>query len=49
MSTVNIAFIKEQALSALEEMFKQAEAVPEMTLEEINAEIAEVRMDRKVI
>ena len=34
-------------LRALDDMFKQAEAVPEMTLEEINAEIADVRAARK--
>ena len=28
-------------------MFKQAEAVPDMTLDEINAEIADVRAARK--
>ena len=37
-----------EALSALDDMFKQAEAVPEMTLDEINAEIADVRAARKV-
>ena len=36
-----------EALSALDDMFKQAEAVPEMTLEEINAEIADARSARK--
>ena len=36
-----------EALSALDDMFKQAEAVPEMTLDEINAEIADVRAARK--
>ena len=35
-----------EALSALDDMFKQAEAVPEMTLDEINAEIADVRAAR---
>ena len=34
-------------LRALDDMFKQAEAAPEMTLEEINAEIADVRSARK--
>ena len=34
-------------LRALADMFKQAEAAPEMTLEEINAEIADVRSARK--
>ena len=38
-----------EALSALNDMFKQAEAVPEMTLDEINAEIADVRAARKVV
>ena len=36
-----------EALSALDAMFKQAEAAPEMTLEEINAEIADARSARK--
>lgn len=36
-----------EALGALDDMFKQAEAVPEMTLDEINAEIADVRAARK--
>ena len=36
-----------EALSALDDMFKQAETVPEMTLEEINAEISDVRAARK--
>ena len=36
-----------EALSALDNMFKQSEAVPEMTLEEINAEIADARSARK--
>ena len=35
-----------EALSALDDMFKQAEAVPEMTLDEINAEIADVNLHR---
>ena len=34
-------------LRALDDMFKQAEAAPEMTLEEINAEIADARSARK--
>lgn len=38
---------RSEALSALDDMFKQAEAAPEMTLEEINAEIADVRSARK--
>ena len=37
-----------EALSALDDMFKQAEAVPEMTLDEINAEIADERAAKKV-
>jgi DNA-damage-inducible protein J len=36
-----------EALSALDDMFNQASDVPEMSLDEINAEIAEVRADRK--
>ena len=36
-----------EALNALDDMFKQAEAAPDMTLEEINAEIADVRAARK--
>ena len=36
-----------EALSALDDMFKQSEAAPEMTLVEINAEIADVRAARK--
>ena len=34
-------------LRALDDMFKQAEAAPEMTLEEINTEIADARSARK--
>lgn len=40
---------RSEALSALDDMFKQAEAAPEMTLEEINAEIADVRSARKAV
>lgn len=36
-----------EALSALDDMFKQASDLPEMTLDEINTEIAEVRAARK--
>ena len=36
-----------EALRALDDMFNQASDVPEMSLDEINAEIAEVRADRK--
>lgn len=36
-----------EALSALDDMFNQASDVPEMSLDEINAEIAEVRSARK--
>ena len=36
-----------EALRALDDMFKQAEAAPEMTLEEINAEIADELAARK--
>ncbi|MGN0455437.1 MAG: type II toxin-antitoxin system RelB/DinJ family antitoxin [Acutalibacteraceae bacterium] len=37
-----------EALNAFDELRKQAADVPEMTLDEINAEIAEVRAARKV-
>ena len=36
-----------EALSALDDMFTQASDIPEMTLDEINTEIAEVRAARK--
>ena len=36
-----------EALSALDDMFNQASDVPEMSPDEINAEIAEVRSARK--
>ena len=36
-----------EALSALDDMFNQEEDAPEMTLDEINAEIADVREARK--
>ncbi len=36
-----------EALNALDDMFKQASDIPEMTLGEINTEIAEVRAARK--
>ena len=36
-----------EALTALDDMFHQAADVPEMTLDDINAEIAEVRAARK--
>lgn len=38
-----------EALRALDKLFQQAEDTPEMSLDEINAEIAEVRADRKKI
>jgi DNA-damage-inducible protein J len=38
---------RSEALDALDKMFEQASDVPEMSLDEINAEIAEVRADRK--
>lgn len=38
---------RSEALGALEEMFEQAKDVPEMSLDEINAEIAQVRANRK--
>ena len=34
-------------LSALADMFRQAEEVPEMTLDEINAEISAARREKK--
>jgi DNA-damage-inducible protein J len=36
-----------EAMNALDDMFEQASDVPEMSLDEINAEIAEVKADRK--
>ena len=36
-----------EALKALDDMFEQAADVPDMTLDEINAEIADVRAARK--
>jgi DNA-damage-inducible protein J len=36
-----------EALKALDDMFEQASDVPEMTLDEINAEIADARASRK--
>lgn len=36
-----------EALNALDDMFHQASDAPEMTLDEINQEIAEVRANRK--
>ena len=36
-----------EALSALDDMFTQASDIPEMTLDEINTEIADVRAARK--
>lgn len=38
---------RSEALDALDKMFEQASDVSEMSLDEINAEIAEVRADRK--
>ena len=38
---------RKEALDALDVMFEQAADVPEMTLDEINAEIAEVRAKRR--
>ena len=38
---------EEMIRQALDDMFKQAEDAPEMTLDEINAEIADVRAARK--
>jgi DNA-damage-inducible protein J len=35
-----------EAMNALDKMFEQASDVPEMPLDEINSEIAEVRADR---
>lgn len=38
---------RSEAMNALEDMFKQAADVPEMTLDEINEEIAQARASRK--
>jgi DNA-damage-inducible protein J len=38
---------RSEAMRALEDMFHQASDVPEMSLDEINAEIADVRAERK--
>ena len=38
---------RKEALGNLEELFKEAEDVPEMTLDEINDEIADVRLKRR--
>lgn len=38
---------RKEAMDALNELFEQAKDAPEMSLEEINAEIAEVRAERK--
>jgi DNA-damage-inducible protein J len=38
---------RSEAMRALEDMFNQASDVPEMSLDEINAEIADVRAERK--
>ena len=40
---------RSEALGALEDMFDQAKDVPEMSLEEINEEIAQVRAARKAV
>ena len=37
----------DEALKALEAIFEQAKDAPEMSLDEINAEIAAVRAERK--
>ncbi|HBP25276.1 MAG TPA: RelB/DinJ family addiction module antitoxin [Oribacterium sp.] len=39
---------RKEALNALDDMFHQASNAPEMTLDEINQEIAAVRANRKV-
>lgn len=41
------AVTRAEGLAAFEELRKQASDVPEMSLEEINAEIAEVRQNRR--
>lgn len=41
------AVTRAEGLAAFEELKKQASDVPEMSLEEINAEIAEVRQNRR--
>ena len=38
---------RSEAMNALEDMFKQAADVPEMTLDEINEEITQARASRK--
>ncbi|MCD8249382.1 MAG: RelB/DinJ family addiction module antitoxin, partial [Lachnospiraceae bacterium] len=38
---------RSEAVNAFDELRRQAADVPEMTLEEINAEIKEVRAERK--
>lgn len=38
---------RKEAMDALNDLFEQAKGVPEMSLDEINAEIAEVRAARK--
>ena len=43
------AVTRTESLAALEDMFRQAEDVPEMTLDEINAEIAAARAARKAV
>lgn len=40
---------RSEALAALEDMFDQAKDVPEMSLDEINEEIAQVRAARKAV
>ena len=39
---------RKDALKALKAIFKQAKDAPEMSLDEINAEIAAVRAERKM-
>ncbi|MGN0203252.1 MAG: type II toxin-antitoxin system RelB/DinJ family antitoxin [Coprococcus sp.] len=43
------AITRTEALKAFAELRKQAADVPEMTLDEINAEIADVRATRKAV
>lgn len=38
---------RSEALEALDKMFDQAKSVPDMTLDEVNAEIADVRAHQK--
>lgn len=43
------ALTRSEAQAALEELFEQAKAAPEMSLDEINEEIARARASRKAV